>query len=90
MDSLNGISLNILEALQLNEIVKLLVASQDMRPFIRMGIMKKWQQYWSNIQEIAAKLLREINPEIGSWKSGCSLSSFTETRIVRLWVGTYT
>ena len=49
--------------------------------------MDKWQRHWSSTQEIASNKLREIKPEIGSWKSGCSSSRYTETRIARLRIG---
>ena len=49
--------------------------------------MEKWQQHWIDVQVIPANKLREIKPDIGFWKSGCSLSRLTETRIARLRIG---
>ena len=72
------------QALQLQDIAELPVASHDMHPSIRRGVMEKWQRHWSSTQEIVSNKLREVKPEIGFWKSGCSLSRYTETRIARL------
>ena len=73
--------------MQLHYIAELPVASHDMHPSIRRGVMEKWQRHWSSTQEIASNKLREVKPEIGFWKSGCSLSRYTETRIARLRIG---
>ena len=75
------------EASQLPVVTELQVMSRDLHPSIRSGVMGKWQQHWSDVQVIPANKLREIKPDIGFWKSGCSLSRLTETRIARLRIG---
>ena len=62
------------EALQLPIVTEIPVMSQDPHPSIKRVVIEKWQQHWTNVQDIPSNKLKEINSERGCWSSGCSLS----------------